>query len=422
MSFPSPSPSPSTPPLETCDYSEWGATWVLIPAIYILAFTLGSLGNGLVLWVYLERPHSRRSCIKPQLPTICTHPVRSAPSRSLTDSLIASLAAADLAFVVTLPLWAAYTALGFHWPFGKFFCKASSYLVAVNMYASVFSLAGLSVERYWVIAGRLQAHRARGSRSRILWIVGGVWVVASILALPALLLRTVMEVEVVARPGDALEEAGESGPPKGNASYRLVSCEMDYSILISTDLPEDREWAELLWTAAMGIKSTLLGFLLPLTILLLCYCSLGHLLSQHFGRGPWADRRRQRRLLRVIITLVLAFFLCWLPFHVNKTLSILTELELLPYSCSFDRALLVAHPYTTCLGYVNSCLNPLLYACCDAGFRRRCRALLNSCCRKGARDSDNEEPSRSSAVPSGTNDGTGNGGSDARGNREHRSQ
>uniref|UniRef100_A0A8C9SRT9 Apelin receptor 2 n=1 Tax=Scleropages formosus TaxID=113540 RepID=A0A8C9SRT9_SCLFO len=336
MSFPSPSPSPSTPPLETCDYSEWGATWVLIPAIYILAFTLGSLGNGL-------------------LPTICTHPVRSAPSRSLTDSLIASLAAADLAFVVTLPLWAAYTALGFHWPFGKFFCKASSYLVAVNMYASVFSLAGLSVERYWVIAGRLQAHRARGSRSRILWIVGGVWVVASILALPALLLRTVME---------------------GNASYRLVSCEMDYSILISTDLPEDREWAELLWTAAMGIKSTLLGFLLPLTILLLCYCSLGHLLSQHFGRGPWADRRRQRRLLRVIITLVLAFFLCWLPFHVNKTLSILTELELLPYSCSFDRALLVAHPYTTCLGYVNSCLNPLLYACCDAGFRRRCRHLL----------------------------------------------
>uniref|UniRef100_A0A8C9TRD7 Apelin receptor 2 n=1 Tax=Scleropages formosus TaxID=113540 RepID=A0A8C9TRD7_SCLFO len=367
---------------QTHNRFEWGATWVLIPAIYILAFTLGSLGNGLVLW----------------LPTICTHPVRSAPSRSLTDSLIASLAAADLAFVVTLPLWAAYTALGFHWPFGKFFCKASSYLVAVNMYASVFSLAGLSVERYWVIAGRLQAHRARGSRSRILWIVGGVWVVASILALPALLLRT------------------------GNASYRLVSCEMDYSILISTDLPEDREWAELLWTAAMGIKSTLLGFLLPLTILLLCYCSLGHLLSQHFGRGPWADRRRQRRLLRVIITLVLAFFLCWLPFHVNKTLSILTELELLPYSCSFDRALLVAHPYTTCLGYVNSCLNPLLYACCDAGFRRRCRALLNSCCRKGARDSDNEEPSRSSAVPSGTNDGTGNGGSDARGNREHRSQ
>lgn len=193
---------------------------------------------------------------------------------------------------------------------------------------------------------------------------------------------------------------------------------MDYSGLISAELEEDdREQAELLWTAALGLKSTLVGFLLPLIILLICYCSLGRLLSRHFGQGPRPDRRRQRRLLRVIVTLVLAFFLCWLPFHANKTLSMLVDLELLPYSCPFDRTLVAAHPYATCLGYVNSCLNPLLYACCDVAFRKRCRALLQWLWCRGrcgspmtVDDDDNrEQASRSSAIPSGTRKETGDG-------------
>uniref|UniRef100_A0A4W5NQF4 Apelin receptor 2 n=1 Tax=Hucho hucho TaxID=62062 RepID=A0A4W5NQF4_9TELE len=289
-----------------CDYREWRPTWVIIPSVYFLVFVLGSLGN-------VRLPDS---------------------SRSLTDSLIASLAAADLAFVVTLPLWAAHTALDYHWPFGKPLCQVSSYLVALNMYASVFSLAVLSMERYWVIAGRQRSSRA-------------AWVVSA-------------------------EQLREE---------------------------DDREQAELLWTAALGLKSTLVGFLLPLIVLLICYCSLGRLLSRHFGQGPRPDRRRQRRLLRVIVTLVLAFFLCWLPFHANKTLSMLMDLELLPYSCPFDRTLVAAHPYATCLGYVNSCLNPLLYACCDVAFRKRCRALLQWL----------EQASRSSAIPSGTRKETGEG-------------
>ncbi|XP_036400408.1 apelin receptor 2 [Megalops cyprinoides] len=408
-------PSPSSPPVALCDYSEWSPTWVLIPSIYLLAFTLGSLGNGLVLWAYLNHPSHRRACVKPQLQPSHFPPRCSGPSRSLTDSLIASLAAADLAFVVTLPLWAVYTALGYHWPFGLPLCKVSSYLVALNMYASVFSLTGLSVERYCIIAGRLQAQRGQGGNgSRVRWIVGGIWVAAGILALPALILRTVTEVEMVKSPEDWWEQEG-ANLQQDHISFRIFSCEMDYSVLISTELTDDRvEQVELWWTAAMGIKSTLLGFLLPLAILLLCYCSLGRLLTRHFRRGPRPDRHQHRRLLRVIVTLVLAFFLCWLPFHANKTLVIFTELGLLPYSCPFDRALVAAHPYTTCLGYINSCLNPLLYACCDQAFRQRCRAVLGWCQGRSRKESaeeaddDREEASRSSAVPSGTQDETQN--------------
>ncbi|MED6292620.1 hypothetical protein CHARACLAT_002230 [Characodon lateralis] len=245
------------------------------------------------------------------------------------------------------------------------------------MYASIFSLSMLSVERYWVLTGHRHSshHPLRRCPNRTLWILIPVWIVAGVLALPGLLLRSVREVEL-----DPKSEYDQGSV--------VLSCQMDYSMLVGAELDEaEKDRAEMWWAAVLSLKSTLIGFLLPLVILLVCYCSLARLLSRHFGRGPRPDRRHQRRLLRVIVTLVMAFFLCWMPLHVNKTVSILLEFGFVSYSCSLDKALLAAHPYVTCLAYLNSCLNPLLYAACDPSFRERCRAALlmwGRICRKGA--------------------------------------
>ncbi|KAG7494946.1 apelin receptor B-like [Solea senegalensis] len=189
---------------------------------------------------------------------------------------------------------------------------------------------------------------------------------------------------------------------------------MDYSMLIGAELDEaEKERAEMWWAAILSLKSTLIGFVLPLVILLVCYCSLAQLLSRHFGQGPRPDRRRQRRLLRVIVSLVMAFFLCWLPLHVNKTVSMLLEFGFVPYSCSLDQILLTAQPYVTCLAYLNSCLNPLLYAACDPSFRKRCRGALLMLCRISRRGGEGkidggeeEKEERSSAFPTRTQEET----------------
>uniref|UniRef100_A0A3Q3ANT0 Apelin receptor 2 n=2 Tax=Kryptolebias marmoratus TaxID=37003 RepID=A0A3Q3ANT0_KRYMA len=374
----------SPTPLFHCDYSDWSPSFSIIPSVYLLAFLVGSLGNSLVLWVYLCRGEGRRMVslqkanYSDSSGQSCRPSSTPRPPHSLTDSLIASLALADLCFLVTLPLWAAYTTMGYHWPFGQLLCQISSFLTALNMYASVFSLSTLSVERYWVLTGRRRSghHLPQRRPIRFLWILGGVWTVAGILALPGLLLRSVREVE------------SEDDDPRSV----VLSCQMDYSVLIREELEEaEAERAEMWWAAVLSLKSTLIGFLLPLIVLLFCYCSLARLLSRHFGRGPHPDRRRQRRLLRVIVTLVMAFFLCWLPLHVNKTASMLLEFGFLPYSCSLDRTLLAAHPYVTCLAYLNSCLNPLLYAACDPSFRKRCRRALLLWCRTNKRQAEARE-------------------------------
>lgn len=390
-------PTPTAPSFFHCDYSDWSPSYFIVPSVYLLAFLVGCVGNSLVLWIYLRRGNrgrmvhlqkdncsdsSGQSC-RPSNPPSTPH--------SLTDYLIASLALADLCFLVTLPLWATYTAMGYHWPFGQPLCQISSFLTALNMYASVFSLSMLSVERYWVLTGRQRFHPHLPQRcpSRAVWILGGVWVVAGTLALPGLLLRSIREVEL---EDDELTSV-------------VLSCQMDYSLLIGTELEEaESERAEMRWAAALSLKSTLIGFLLPLVVLLFCYCSLARLLNRHFKHGPHPDRRRQRRLLRVIVTLVLAFFLCWLPLHVNKTVSMLLEFEFLQYSCTMDQALLAIHPYVTCVAYLNSCLNPLLYAACDPSFRRRCRRALLLWCRRnnqkterweGDQDKEDEKEERS---------------------------
>ncbi|XP_054475580.1 apelin receptor 2 [Anoplopoma fimbria] len=452
------SPSPSPPPLFDCDYSDWTPSLSIVPSLYLLAFLVGCLGNCLVLWAYLDRASGRgtgRLCCtgifrssqqninsagrfhqgsSPQKKTencgyssgqrpsshTCTStscpPSVPRPSRSLTDSLIASLALADLCYLALLPLWAVYTAMGYHWPFGQALCQISSFLTAFNMYASVFSLSMLSMERYWVLTGRRHSrhHGPQRCPSRAMWILGGVWVLAGVLALPGLLLRSVREVEV--GPESDYDYQLEPVHPTTDSRSVFLSCQMDYSMLIGEELEEtDREQAEKWWAAALGVKSTLIGFLLPLVILLVCYCSLAQLLSRHFGRGPRSDRKRQRRLLRVIVTLVMAFFLCWLPLHVNKTVSILLDFDIVTHSCSLYQILLAAQPYVTCLTYINSCLNPLLYAACDPSFRKRCKGALLLLCRtsrrgggegrEGKKDEEDKDK-RSSALPSRTQEET----------------
>uniref|UniRef100_A0A3Q2CKT4 Apelin receptor 2 n=1 Tax=Cyprinodon variegatus TaxID=28743 RepID=A0A3Q2CKT4_CYPVA len=348
-----PYPVTPTPPMFHCDYSDWSPSFYIIPSVYLLSFLVGCLGNSLVLWVYLHRTNARG--------------IRIRDKRRIA---IGNLALADLCFLVTLPFWAAYTAMGYHWPFGQPLCQISSFLTALNMYASIFSLSMLSVERYWVLTGRRHSGHYPLQRcpNRTLWILIAVWTLAGILALPGLL-RSVREVELDPKSRD-------------DPGSFVLSCQMDYSMLVGAELDEaEKDSAEMWWAAVLSLKSTLIGFLLPLVILLICYCSLARLLSRHFGHGPRPDRRHQRRLLRVIITLVMAFFLCWLPLHINKTISVLMEFDLVPYSCSLDQALLAAHPYVTCLAYLNSCLNPLLYAACDPSFRGRCRATLLMWCR-----------------------------------------
>ncbi|XP_006900465.1 PREDICTED: apelin receptor [Elephantulus edwardii] len=308
-----------------CEYSEWKSSGALIPAIYMLVFLLGTTGNGLVLWTVFRSGRDKR---------------RSA------DVFIASLAVADLTFVVTLPLWATYTYRDYDWPFGAFACKLSSYLIFVNMYASVFCLTGLSLDRYLAIvrpvaSARLRLRLGGAAASALLWAL------AALLAAPVLVFRATGDLDNSTR----------------------VQCYMDYSLVA----PASSEWA---WEVGLGVSSTAVGFAVPFAVMLTCYFFIAQTVASHFRKERIEGLRKRRRLLGIIVVLVVTFALCWVPYHLVKTLYMLGSL--LHWPCDFDLFLLNVFPYCTCISYVNSCLNPFLYAFFDPRFRQACASML--CC------------------------------------------
>ncbi|XP_010893394.1 apelin receptor A [Esox lucius] len=308
-----------------CDYSEWEPSFSLIPVLYMLIFILGLSGNGVVIFTVWRSQSKRRAA----------------------DVYIGNLALADLTFVITLPLWAVYTALGYHWPFGVALCKISSYVVLVNMYASVFCLTCLSFDRYLAIVHSLSSSRLR-SRGTMLASLGAIWLLSFLLAVPTLLFRTTVNDD------------------KSNRT----TCAMDFSLVTVNEIHEN------LWIAGLSLSSSALGFLLPFLAMTIFYCFIGCTVTRHFNNLRKEDQKK-RRLLKIITTLVVVFAICWTPFHMLKSIDALSYLNLASSSCEFERFLLVAHPYATCLAYVNSCLNPFLYAFFDLRFRSQCLCLLN---------------------------------------------
>ena len=308
-----------------CDYSEWEPSYSLIPVLYMLIFILGLSGNGVVIFTVWRSKSKRRAA----------------------DVYIGNLALADLTFVVTLPLWAVYTALGYHWPFGVALCKISSYVVLLNMYASVFCLTCMSLDRYLAIVHSLSSTQLR-TRGYMQMSLTAIWVLSCLLAAPTLVFRTTQHDDVSNR----------------------TSCVMDFSLVVT-----DKE-QENVWVASLSMSSSALGFLLPFLAMMVCYCFIGCTVTRHFNTLRKEDQRK-RRLLKIITTLVVVFAVCWTPFHVVKSADALSYLNLAPGTCAFLRFLLLAHPYATCLAYVNSCLNPFLYAFFDLRFRSQCLCLLN---------------------------------------------
>ncbi|OXB55943.1 hypothetical protein ASZ78_003887 [Callipepla squamata] len=250
--------------------ADWEASFALLPALYALVFVLGLAGNALVLLTVWRGPKAKR---------------RSA------DAYIGNLALADLAFVATLPLWAAYTALRFHWPFGAALCKLSSYLVLLNMDARNRTLCDL-------------------------------------------------------RLGGAERAA-----------------------------------------AALSLGSTALGFAAPLLLMAVCYCCVGRAVRRHL-RPRGAEAAARRRLLRLIAALVGVFAGCWLPFHLLKSLFVLAAVGLLELPCALLGLISRLHPYATCLAYLNSCLNPLLYAFLDGRFRAQAEVMGTAALMNSAGDKD----------------------------------
>jgi hypothetical protein len=302
--------------LEPCPSWELPYGYAYIPALYLVAFAVGLLGNGFVLWLLRRRRGPRR----------------------LVDTFVLHLAAADLGFVLTLPLWAAAAARGGRWPFGEALCKLSSFALAGTRCAGALLLAGMSVDRYLAVVKLLEARPLRTPRC-VLAACCGVWAVALLAGLPSLLYRRLQP-----GPGGAGSQCGEE--------------------------PSDT-------FQGLSLLLLLLTFVLPLLVTVFCYWRI----SRRLRRPPHVGRAR-RNTLRIIFAVEGSFVGSWLPFSVLRAVFHLARLRALPLACPLLLALRWGLTIATCLAFVNSCANPVIYLLLDRSFRAQAR---HGVCRRARR-------------------------------------
>ncbi|XP_028365715.1 C-X-C chemokine receptor type 1 [Phyllostomus discolor] len=244
-------------------------------------------------------------------------------SRSVTDIYLLNLALADLLFALTLPIWAASKAKG--WIFGTTLCKMVSLLKEVNFYSGILLLACISVDRYLAIV-----HATRTLTQKRHWvkfICLGIWTLSLILSLPIFIFREAYQ------------------PP-----------------LSSPVCYEDMGANTTKWRMVMRILPQTFGFLLPLLVMLFCYgFTLSTLFQAHMGQ--------KHRAMRVIFAVVLVFLLCWLPYNLVLVTDTLMRLRVIEETCQRRNDIGRALDATEILGFLHSCLNPLIYVFIGQKFR-----------------------------------------------------
>lgn len=330
---------------ETVENSSWPGNWtedeyyddyyedqpevkrslnIMSLVVYSLAFVLGVLGNGVVIWVTGFKM-----------------------KKTVNTVWFLNLAVADFLFTAFLPLSVAYTAMDFHWPFGRFMCKVNSTLTTLNMFASVYILVVISVDRCISVVKPIwaQNHRSVQRASAVSLVV---WFLALVLSAPYFVFRDI-------------------APNENNSN--VINCFNNFAFSDDMASPEVVALRSLRH-CAMTITRVVLGFVVPFAIIVSCYAIIIHRLRMNRSMSG-----RTGRPFRIIAAVITAFFLCWAPFHIMSIIEMVNHMRS-EFSVKLHNVAMIGIPITTSLAFLNSCLNPLLYVFMGQDFKDKVRKSI----------------------------------------------
>uniref|UniRef100_UPI00358F44C3 chemerin-like receptor 2 n=1 Tax=Myxine glutinosa TaxID=7769 RepID=UPI00358F44C3 len=284
---------------------------IIAIVVYTVVFFVGGIGNAVVIWI-----------------------IGFKMKKTTATVLFLNLSIADFLFILCLPFSITQAIMEYHWIFGWFFCKLNSYIMFVNMYASIFFLTVIGLERYIAVVHPVQGMKIRTLRNAFL-VVGVTWTLACLLSTPAFLYRNTH-----------MDEEG------------FVSC--------YNHLGEDHE-STTARISQINICRAVVGFIIPFTVMFFCYSRVACKMRRiHFAK--------KRKSFKLIVLVVLAFFICWAPYHVLSIMDVIAYQKR-----DYDLFVLTDNvfPVAISIAFVNSCINPILYVFSGQNFQDKIRMSLS---------------------------------------------
>lgn len=315
--------------------SDQDAGTVLMPSMMIAEMIVGLPINIMALWIFCFR----MKFWKP-------HAV-----------FLFNLLLADFLLLISVPFRIDNHLRGEHWIYGPDWCRINLFMLAVNRSASIGFMTVVALDRYFKV---VYPHHWINHMSfrQAGWLTGLIWVLVIVFRIPLLTIDLVYE----------------EGNRSLCRSFTTSSSEYDLAIKIHQ-------------------AAYVAEFFLPWFLLLFCSirtaCFLHH-------RG--LDRQKKvRRAIQAVCVISLVFTICFLP-GIFTGLVALCIKKVWPRDCALYTQWTSIFIMSFAFSYINSTLDPIIYAFSSSLFREALKNSLSCLCFKKKNNTMPPKPSTEDSV------------------------
>ncbi|XP_045468643.1 RYamide receptor [Harmonia axyridis] len=301
----------------TCEREVDTLYKTVVYSMYSIIFVIALVGNLFICYVVFASPRMR----------------------TVTNYFIMNLSVGDILITILCVPFTCISAMNQYWPFGSFLCPVMSYVQAISVFISAYTLVAISIDKYMVIMWPL---RPRISKKTATLAIISIWIFAGLTVWP-----TAAFTELV-QPSEVFVECDK------------YVCRENYEEV-------GPEYGRLYSTVLMVLQ-----YLIPFMVLLLSYTSIAVVIWCHRIPGEAENSRdkriarNKRKMVKMMVTVVCVFTICWLPYNL---LIIFAE------SISNEMLELLYFPFHG-LAMSHACYNPIIYCYMNSRFKESLNHIL----------------------------------------------
>ncbi|NXT25987.1 NK1R protein, partial [Syrrhaptes paradoxus] len=275
---------------------------------YALIVVVSVVGNVVVMWIILA--HKRM--------------------RTVTNYFLVNLAFAEASMSAFNTVVNFTYAIHNEWYYGLLYCKFHNFFPIAAVFASIYSMTAIALDRYMAIIHPLQP-RLSATATKV--VIGVIWLLAFLLAFPQ--------------------------------GYYSVTEELPGRLVCLVEWPEH---STNVYGKTYHFCMTILIYFLPLLVIGCAYTVVGITLWASEIPGDSSDRYHEqvsakRKVVKMMIIVVCTFALCWLPYHIYFTLQYFSPEW---YLQKFIQQVYLAVMW---LAMSSTMYNPIIYCCLNDRFR-----------------------------------------------------
>ncbi|XP_002731650.2 QRFP-like peptide receptor [Saccoglossus kowalevskii] len=305
-------------------YTHRSPSTIALILLYSVAFTLGSIGNTLVIVAWIRNKHIR----------------------TIINCFLVNLAVCDLIVVLVCMPITLGNVIYQEWIYGEVLCKLTPCVQGMSVSSSVFILTAVSLNRFYAIHSPLKA-KVLYTRRRVRILIIIIWIISLILMIPILIVNRLVTQEFF-------------------GVVKVTSCQ--------------EEWGSMYLKHAYNMSLFLIQFALPMLFMFVAYAMIFKALTNNsveLGKSANPDKQLEARnksrskVIKLLIIVVLLFAISWFPYHVA---TIWTDYH------PVDEAMKL-FPFVQWLGLCSSSLNPICYCFLSHTYRKSFKASLHCRCK-----------------------------------------